>query len=548
MFKKILFGFSALIFFFLLSGCSQKEENKTVKNSKPNIIVILADDMGYSDLGCYGSEINTPNIDRLAKNGLIYTRFYNDSRCCPTRASLLTGLYAHQTGLGWMTKVDMKEPGYRGEISHNTVTLAEVLKKVGYSTYMVGKWHVNRDDQCEQDSPKHNWPLHRGFDKFYGILKGASDYYNPTNLYDGDKHIKPDKDFYFTDAMNDKACEFLSEHLKKKDNPFFLYVAHIAPHWPLHAKEKDINKYEWKYLVGWDAIRKTRYTKMEKLGIVDSTAKLSPRYHEVKAWDKLSDDEKKDQAKRMAVYAAQIDNMDQGIGRIVKILEKYNALDNTLIIFLSDNGGCSLQVSRGKSKKTEDIGSPISFESYGQGWANVSNTPFRMFKKYEHEGGIATPFVVHWPKGIKAKGEKREQIGHVIDIMPTILDLTGAEYPKEYKGNKIIPYEGKSLVPTFAKSVEDERTLYWEHNANRGMREGKWKIVSLNTKKPPYIQEWELYNIEEDRSELNNLASKYPEKVKEMSEKWYAWAKRCNVLPLSNMGWNQRIKKYGGKR
>ena len=545
--EKVIFLISILFFFGVFTEAQKTGENS--KQEKPNIVIILADDMGYSDLGCYGSEIKTPNIDKLAENGLRYTRFYNDSRCCPTRASLLTGLYAHQTGLGWMTKVDMKEPGYRGQISHNTVTLAEVLKSVGYSTYMVGKWHVNRDDQCEQNSPKHNWPLHRGFDKFYGILKGASDYFHPTNLYDGDTHIQPDSGFYFTDAMNNKACEFITEHFKgKKGEPFFLYVAHIAPHWPLHAKEKDIKKYEGKYLVGWDEVRKRRYAKMEELGIIDSTVKLSPRYHNVKAWDKLSKSEKEDQARRMAVYAAQIDNLDQGIGRIVKTLKKYNALDNTLIVFLSDNGGCSLKLSRGKSKKTKDIGSPISFESYGEGWANVSNTPFRMFKKYEHEGGISTPFIVHWPKGIKAKGEFRRQIGHVIDLMPTVLELSGAKYPKEYKGNKIIPYEGKSLVPTFAKSVEDERALYWEHNANRGMREGKWKIVSLNTKKPPYIKDWELYNIEKDRSELNNLASKYPEKVKEMSAKWYAWAKRCNVLPLSNMGWYERIKKYGGKK
>jgi arylsulfatase len=239
--------------------------------------------------------------------------------------------------------------------------------------------------------------------------------------------------------------------------------------------------------------------------------------------------------------------MDRGIGRIVKTLKNNGLLDNTIIIFLSDNGGCMQPISRGKSKKTEDIGSSESFESYGEPWANVSNTPFRLYKKWEHEGGIATPFIVHWPKGIKAKGGFRDQVGHVIDLMPTILELSGASYPNDFKGNKIIPYEGKSLVSTFNDTSKSGRTLFWEHNANRGMREGDWKLVSVSVKQPPYTQDWELYNLKKDRSETDNLAEKYPEKIKELSGKWYAWAKRCGVLPLSNMGWNDRIKKYSAE-
>jgi len=535
-----------IVLFFIIISCNQ-DVTKINKDARPNVIVILADDMGFSDLGCYGSEINTPNIDKLAESGIRYKQFYNTSRCCPTRASLLTGLYAHQTGLGWMTKVDMKLPGYRGEISKNTVTLAEVLKSSGYSTYMVGKWHVNKDEDCQPDRPKYNWPLHRGFDKFYGILKGASDYFNPDNLYDGDKHIIPKEGFYFTDEMNDKAVEFINEHAKTKKNPFFMYVAHIAPHWPIHAKKKDIEKYKGKYLSGWDSIREERYKRMKKLGILDDNSSLSPKHRAIDDWNSLTDLEKEDQDKRMAVYAAQIDNMDQGIGRIIETLKKDNLYDNTVIIFLSDNGGCNLPVSRGESKKIEDIGGPKSFESYGEAWANVSNTPFRWFKKWEHEGGIASPLIVHWTKGIKAKGEFRNQVSHVIDLMPTILELTGSKYPEKYKGNKIIPYEGISLVKTFNDTSTTTRTLFWEHIAKRGMREDNWKIVSLATKTPPYIKDWELYNLSVDRSEINNLAKKYPDKVKEMSAKWYAWAKRCNVLPVSGMNWYGRINKYSNE-
>ena len=541
--KKVL---PLILILFLLVSCKQ-EKSVDNKNERPNIIVIMADDMGYSDIGCYGSEIKTPNLDKLAENGLRYKQFYNTSRCCPTRASLLTGLYAHQTGLGWMTRVDMKEPGYRGEISNNTVTLAEVLKPAGYSTYMVGKWHVNKDDECEQDSPKHNWPLHRGFDKFYGILKGASDYFNPDNLYDGDKHIQPDEDFYFTDAISDKACEYIDEHSKSKNNPFFLYVAHIAPHWPIQAKDADIEKYEGKYLNGWENTRAKRYEQMKALGIIDENVKLSEKKKSIKDWKTLTANEKKEQDRRMAVYAAQVDNLDQNVGKIIKTLKKDGLLENTVEFFFSDNGGCNLPVSRGESKKTEDIGTPKSFESYGEPWANVSNTPFRMFKKWEHEGGISSPLIVHWPKGIKAEGELRNQVAHVIDLMPTLLELSGAKYPSEYKDNKIIPYEGESLVSTFDNTDTKPRTLYWEHIANRGMREGNWKIVSLATPKPPYISDWELYDLSEDRSETNNLAYKYPEKVKEMSDKWYAWAKRCNVLPINGMNWFERIDKYSGE-
>lgn len=531
-------------FIFLLSlvlfSCKPKIDS--IKHQRPNIILILADDMGFSDLGCYGSEIQTPNLDALANNGIRYTQFYNTSRCCPTRASLLTGLYPHQTGLGWMTVTDLKQPGYRAEINKQCLTIGEVLKKSGYSTYITGKWHVNKDDECEQNSPQHNWPLQRGFDNFFGVLKGQSDYFNPENLYMGNTKIQPKKNFYFTDAINDTASSFINKHLKTKKNPFFMYVAHVAPHWPLQAKTQDIKKYQGRYLKGWDELRKKRFSKMQELGIIPASIKLSDKDADIKDWESLSDENKIDMDKRMAIYAAQIDCMDQGIGRIIQTLKNNNQLDNTMILFVSDNGGCLEPISRGKSKETVDLGSEKSFESYGKPWANVSNTPFKNYKKWEHEGGISTPLIVHWPRGIKTKGELRTQVGHVIDFLPTFLEVSNATYPKEYNGNKIIPLEGNSLVPSFNQNTYKSRTIFFEHTGSQGLRDGNWKLVSLSTEKYPYHKKWELYNLKEDRSETNDLALKYPNKVIELSTKWEAWAKRANVLPLDGRSWDQKIK------
>lgn len=515
--------------------------------TKPNIVLILADDLGFSDIGSFGGEIQTPNLDKLAEDGIRYTQFYNTSRCCPTRASLLTGLYPHQTGLGWMTKVDLQQPGYIGELNNQNVTIGEVLKQSGYSTYISGKWHVNKDDECDQDSPRHNWPLHRGFDKFYGILKGASDYFNPDNLYHGDTLIKPNKDYYFTDAVNDYGRKFINDHYEtNSDKPFFLYLAHIAPHWPIQAKPEDIKKYEGKYMEGWDLLREKRFRRMQELGIISPSTTLSKRTGVIPAWNSLSQEKKVEMDKRMAIYAAQIDIMDQGIGKIVQTLKDQNQLDNTIIIFLSDNGGCMQPISRGLSKEIKDFGTEKSFESYGEPWANLSNTPFRNYKKWEHEGGVSSPLIVHWPNGISDKGGLRNQMSHVIDVMPTLLELANAAYPNTFKNNVILPLEGESLVTTFNKDTQHSRAIYFEHNSNRGMREGDWKLVSLAKKSFPYHKEWELYNLKEDRSEITNLAVKYPNKVKELSIKWNTWASRTNVLPLDGRGWNERINNPSG--
>ena len=549
------FKVTCLLVFLAFCSCQTKlnlepkNSNSISKQSSktPNIILILADDLGFSDLGCYGSEINTPNLDSLANNGLRYTQFYNTSRCCPTRASLLTGLYPHQTGLGWMTRVDLQQPGYTAELNDKNVTLGEALQMAGYSTYMSGKWHVNKDDECEQDSPKHNWPMQRGFDGFYGILKGSSDYFNPDNLYNGNTHIKPEKDFYFTDAVTNASIKFMENHFKSKKNPLFMYVAHIAPHWPIQAKEKDIAKYQGTYMEGWDALRKKRFEKMKTLGIIPENTKLSEKDPDIPDWDSLTESEKIEMDKHMAIYAAQIDCMDQGVGNIISTLKKYNQLENTVIMFVSDNGGCLQPISRGESKKVEDLGSEKSFESYGKPWANLSNTPFKNYKKWEHEGGISSPLIIHWPNGIKQKGRLDSKVGHVIDFMPTILELANGQYPTTYKNKTVLPMEGESLVASFNSQTASPRTLYFEHIGARGLRYDDWKLVSLNSEnKFPYYEKWELYNLKDDRSETHDLASKYPEKVKALSEKWDHWAKRTHVYPIDGRSWDKKIENPTG--
>jgi arylsulfatase len=526
-------------------GCKEKI---SFSGSRPNIVLIMADDMGYSDIGCYGGEIRTPHLDRLADSGLRFTHFHNTARCCPTRASLLTGLYPHQAGVGHMM-TDRGTDGYRGDLNKNCVTIAEVLRFAGYSAYMSGKWHVTRF--LENDGPKHNWPLQRGFDRFFGTITGAGSFWEPMTISSGNEHLKAlPKGFYYTDAISDHAVLFIREHQRVKPNdPFFLYVPYTAPHWPLHAWERDIARYKGRYDRGWDALREERYKQMIDLGIIDSRWKLTPRDHRVPPWEEASD--KEWQARRMEVYAAQVDSMDQGIGRIVNELENQRFLDNTLILFLSDNGGCAEEITGswrawiigggeyvGKAKtqdgKLIQIGNDPEFmpgpydtyQSYGIPWANVSNTPFRLYKHWVHEGGVATPFIVHWPDKIKAIGEFRHFHGHLIDIMATCVDVAGASYPAEFNGHPITPMEGKSLVPAFKNKMIDREALYFEHERNRAVLAGRWKLVARGKDGP-----WELYDIEEDRTETADLAKDYPGKVEELSMMWQSWAERTGVIP-----------------
>ena len=570
--KKVLFFILLLSVIIPFTGFEKKAVVK--KEKRPNIIVILADDMGYSDIGCYGGEIRTPNLDGLAKDGLRYTNFYNTSRCCPSRAALLTGLYPHQTGLGWMTAADHQLPGYRGELNTQCVTMAEALKQSGYATYMTGKWHLCKDPE-KQKGPIYDWPLQRGFDKFYGIILGAANYYDPGMLCRNNELITPFTDaayhpqnYYFTEAITDNSVQYLKERDESK--PFFMYVAYTAAHWPMHAPEDEIKKYKGKYDQGWKTTRDQRFKKMKQLGVIKNDEELST--DDFQPWENEKD--KVPMARRMETYAAMVSIMDNGIGKIIAELKKQGLYENTIIFYLQDNGACSEIIGSGETRTAADdsmkvkrlepstlqfsnkplitrdgkyvmqgkqilAGPADTYVSYDKEWANVSNTPFRLYKHWVHEGGIATPLIVHWPAGIKNKGTIIKQVGHEIDMMPTVLQLAGANYPSTYNGNTIIPEEGESLVPSFSNNINRPRTLFWEHEMNRAVRMGKWKLVAeakmldgtTGKWKSYETNPWELYDMSNDRSELHNLAEKYPDTLNKMITMWEDYAKRCSVYP-----------------
>jgi arylsulfatase A-like enzyme len=554
---KLLVGLGCLAGF---SACkSTVTETSGNGDQRPNIILIMADDLGYSDLGCYGSEIKTPNIDYLASNGIKFSRFYNTSRCCPTRAALLTGLYNHQAGIGEMTE-DRSHPGYRGHLADNTVTLAEVLKDAGYRTGMVGKWHVSNtvvqkdpkaqlawlNHQTEHPlfSPLEQYPTNRGFEKYYGNIWGVVDFFDPFSLVNGTTPVKTvPKNYYHTDAISDTSVAYIKE-FSKSGKPFFLYVAQTAPHWPLHALPEDIEKYKDTYQVGWDAIREARYQKMVKLGLIDpATSPMSPRIDSDLKWEDNPD--KAWDARAMAVHAAMIDRMDQGIGSMIKALRETGELDNTLILFLSDNGASPEDASRygpgfdrpGETRDGRKIAYPTdkkimpgpqtTFASIGHRWANVSNTPYRYAKSQSYEGGVRTPMVAFWPKGIKVnKGKIADQQGHVMDFMATFTQVAKATYPAAYQGRQITPMQGVSLVPAFeGKTGKVHEALFNEHYGARYVRHDGWKLVSRNNER------WYLYRINADETELNDQSAKFPDKVKELEAKWQNWAMSNNVLP-----------------
>jgi arylsulfatase len=513
-------------------------------HARPNIVFILADDMGFSDIGCYGSEIETPHLDELARGGLRFSSFYNSPRCCPSRAALLTGLYSHQAGMGLMTSDFGRYPypGYRGDLNQNCVTIAEALKAGGYTTLMTGKWHLT-----PFGGDKHNYPLQRGFDRYYGIINGATSYFDPASLTDGNQPIavaKEDKDYYLTDAIGDYSARFI-EDAAKSGKPFFLYAAFTAGHWPLMAPEETIAKYKGRYASGWDALRRSRHAKQLAMGMVQSEWGLTPRDPRVPAWELASFNEW--EQRRMEVYAAQIDKLDENIGKIVSKLRELGVFENTMICFMSDNGGNFEELPSiaagdprppSMPKETKD-GLPVipgndpsitpgpatTYASYGIPWGNASNTPFRLYKHYAHEGGISTPFVVHWPRGLKSKGITHA-IGHEIDVMPTCLELAGVAYPDTSKaGTTPPPLEGKSLVPVLEGRELAERSLFWEHEGNHAVREGEWKLVSR------FPDAWELYDMEQDRTEMHDLADQRPERVKKMADDYAAWARRVGVQP-----------------
>ncbi len=457
----------------------------------------MADDLGFSDLGCYGSEIETPNLDALATGGLRFNQFYNTAKCHSSRICLLSGLYMFQAG---NTKLD------------KAVTIAEVLGNSGYHTMMSGKWHL--DDE----------PTDRGFSHYFGHLSGATNFFvgDETFRLNGKKFVVPETGFYTTDANTDYAIEFLRD-AEKIDKPFFLYLAYNAPHYPLHVKEADFRKYEDRYHEGWDRIREQRYKKQQQLGLLPPDVQLSPRPEEVAAWDSLSSEDQKWEAERMAAFAGMVDCLDRNIGRVVKHLTDRELMDNTIIMFCSDNGACPFERTKGRQYRPWD---PKSYWTYDAGWAHVGNTPFRKYKQNQHEGGITSPMIVSW-SGLKTEpGSITDQPAHLIDFMATCVDLTGAEYPKRFQGRSIAPLQGKSLVPIFNGQRRDPHDwLYFQFATNRGIRKDDWKLVA------PRNGTWELYDLANDRSEINDLAKANPEVAAELRQLWHHVAEQIEGAP-----------------
>jgi arylsulfatase A-like enzyme len=511
---------------------------------RPNIILILADDMGFSDIGAYGGEVRTPNIDQLAKEGIRYKQFYNAARCCPTRASLMTGLYPHQAGMGWMAAADLgTNPAYQDDLNKESVTIAEVLKTAGYSTYMTGKWHLTNERKID-GRVLESWPKQRGFDRYFGIVPGGANYFTPT-LYSDNTTYKAPENFYLTHAITDTSIKFIGEHFATTKAPMFMYVAYTAPHWPLHALQKDIDIYKEQYKIGWDKLRQQRFDRQKAMGLFGKNVELSPRDSTVPAWNDLPIEQQNEFAMRMAIYAAQIDAMDQGIGKIVAKLKEEKQLDNTLIFFLSDNGACAEFINSGKSKAVD--GTEDTFESYRIHWANASSTPFQQYKHFTHEGGIATPLIVHWPAGISKNLDNQfvSEYGHLTDIMATCVDVTKATYPTKYAGHTITPLQGKSLAPHFTGKTNSRGVIYWEHEANIAVRDGKWKLVAHTPENKTFdTKRLQLFDMDADPSEQHDLANKYPGRVKLMYDNWYKWAKSINAFPLDTREYNVRMQAY----
>jgi arylsulfatase A-like enzyme len=525
-------------------------ENAPETTKKPNIIVMMVDDLGYSDLGCYGGDISTPNIDSLGYNGLRFTQMYNGARCCPSRAALLTGLHPHQAGIGQMT-ADLGTPAYQGYLREGCVTIAEVMKTAGYRTMISGKWHVsgswdnrNRDNWILGDK-KHPLPKQRGFDRSFGLLNAADSFWNPKSLILEDVLIDVETtDFHMTDAIGDHAVNQIEESVAM-DMPFFQYVAFTAPHWPLHAWEDDIVKYEGKYMAGYDAIRTSRHEQQKGLGVVDDKWEISPRDSDSPDWDDVQNKEYEDI--RMATYCAMIEQVDRTVGRIIDTLKEKGEFDNTVIMFLSDNGGCaelfqedtdwpdpsqweSSTTLEGEPVRVGDIpelrpGPDTTFQAVELPWANVSDAPFRLFKRWVHEGGISTPFIVHWPDQIEKSNILNNPM-HIIDISATCYEIAGAQYPKEHHDTEITPLEGESFLPALqGREMNRETPITVEHEGNRGIRIGDWKLVA------EWDKPWELYNITDDRTEQNDLIDGEKDRAKAFEKAYFEWADRAEVLP-----------------
>lgn len=529
------------------------ENDPAMRPPRPNIVLILADDMGFSDIASYGGEASTPALDRLAEGGVRMTQFYNTARCSPSRASLMTGLHPHQVGIGILNFDDAPD-GYPGNLGQECATVAEVLKASGYATCLSGKWHLAVD----MDTPNEAWPTRRGFDHFFGTLEGAGSFYQPRTLVRGEENVEEEAladGWYYTDAITDDAVGFVRQHGETRPtDPFFLFLSYTAPHWPLHAHDKDIAKYRNRFDAGWDELRAQRLQRLVASGIISPDWPLSDRDARVSAWDDAED--KQWEASRMEVYAAQVDRMDQGIARVLQELEDSQRLEDTLVIFLSDNGGCAEEMPPESAKdfvtsfvplkEVSRRGEPVvpgnvpgltpgpeeTYQSYGRAWANLSNTPFREYKHWVHEGGISTPLIAHWPSGLGQPGFMCTTPSQLVDVLPTLVEVAGADYPRYRAGHPLPPAEGRSLLPALRGESAPTRDLFWEHEGNCAVRRGRWKLVRKHGRK------WELYDIEADRTELRDVAGADEAMeilVAELAEAYGAWADRCGVIPREDV-------------
>lgn len=522
-FGKIMVGAMAIILIVNAPLFAQKKQ-------RPNIILVLVDDLGFSDTGPYGAyDLETPNINRLASEGLKLKEFYNNSICAPTRASLLTGQYQHKAGVGYFN-VNLGLPAYQGFLNKESLTLAEVLKNGGYSTIISGKWHVGDDEG--------QLPAQRGFDKSFGFIGGASNYYEINEKGNEDvkllKNNKPyylSKDKYLTEEITNNALEFLDEQDQEK-KPFFLYLAYNAPHWPLQALPEDIAKYKDRYKIGWDSLRTLRYKNAIEEGVIDKEQKIAVKDDKLQAWNKLTYDEQQYWQTRQEVYAAMIDRVDQGIGRVLSKLKELKKDDNTLIVFISDNGaqgGNTLR--RYTSRTTGPVGTAGSYEVQNSNWSQTGNSPLRNYKGTPYEGGISAPFIAWYPQKIKANTIAKGT-AHLIDLAPTFYQLAGVSYPTKYKGITTNTLPGKSLLPVLTGQADElnrGEPLFWERGGNKAVRDGKWKLVSTNDGK------FELYDIEKDRAENTDLATQHPDIVQKLQQQYKVWAEKNEVVDYNKL-------------
>jgi len=513
---------------------------------KPNIIIILADDMGWSNIGCFGGVIETPNLDRLAQTGVRFSEFYSAARCCPSRACLMTGLSPHESGIGHMTfKRTGNKPSviaermqipyaYRGWLGESVPTLPEMLRKAGYSTYMSGKWHLGSSDQA-------TWPKQRGFDRFYGFLEGTSDYFNPDDLHRDNELIKPEGErYYTTDAFTQEAIHYLNDHEANQDKkPFFLYLAYNAPHFPMQAMPEDYQKYRGRFREGWDVLREKIMARQKEMGLIPentllslrpgASSRLGSKGDPVPAWDSMSPAQQDSMDAIMATYAGMVDRIDQNVGKLMAYLQETGEWDNTLIFFFSDNGAEAESAVFGDFQ-LKDLGQyGKGGKNYGRAWATVSNTPFREYKHFVHQGGIQSPLIVHWPAGINSGMNNQiiSQYGFFPDIVETCLDVASATRPATMNGQPVPATDGRSLKKALKgdKAPIHTQPICCEHEGNRMVRDGQWKLVSF------FAEPWELYNVETDRSESLNLAEQYPELVEKLSKAYDDWAARVGAQP-----------------